>query len=85
MDRQIGPRYQEPSVMTLVDRVSVLETRVAMLSEVIRVLAHGLEDFPTAEPGQRPAADAARRAYELLLAAEPRTHGAGASPGDAAT
>jgi hypothetical protein len=85
MDRQIGPRYQEPSVMTLADRVSVLETRVAMLSEVIRVLAHGLEDFPIAEPGQRLAADAARRAYELLLAAEPRTQGAGSSPGAAAT
>jgi hypothetical protein len=28
--------------------------------------------LPTAEPGQRPAAEAARRAYDLLLFAEPR-------------
>ncbi len=36
-----------------------------------RVMAHGLEDLPAAEPGQRRAAKAARRACDLLLAPEP--------------
>jgi len=50
-----------------------------------RVLAHGLEDFPAAEPGQRLATEAARRACDLLLAAGPRTPGppAGADDRDA--
>jgi hypothetical protein len=52
---------------------------------VIRVLAHGLEEPPTAEPGQRSAAQAARRAYDLLLVAEAAARGPRASPGDAAT
>ena len=85
VDRQIGQRYQESSVIALEERVRVLENRVTALSEVIRVLAHGLEDFPTAEPGQRPAAEAARRAYDLLLVAEAGTRGPRADPGDAAT
>ena len=51
----------------------VLEERVSALADAIRVLVRGLEDIPTIEPGQRRAADAARRAYELLLVAEPRT------------
>jgi hypothetical protein len=85
VDRQIGQHYEESSVFALEERVRVLENRVTALSEVIRVLAHGLEDFPTAEPGQRPAADAARRAYDLLLVAEPDTRGSQANPGDAAT
>jgi hypothetical protein len=81
MDKKIGQRYQQSSVIALEQRVRVLEDRVAALSEVIRVLAHGLEEPPTAEPGQRPAAEAARRAYDLLLVAEARTR----SSGDAAT
>lgn len=84
MDKQIGQRYQQSSVIALEERVRVLEDRVAALSEVIRVLAHGLEEPPTAEPGQRPAAEAARRAYDLLLAAELRTRVSGASSDDAA-
>ena len=40
-----------------------------------RVLAHGLEDLPAAERGRRPTAKAARRACDLLLAAEPRMRG----------
>ena len=85
MTKQIGQRYQEPSMAALEERVHVLEDRVTALADVVRVLAHGLEDLPTAEPGQRPAAEAARRAYDLLLAAEPRTPGppAGADDRDA--
>ena len=75
MTKQIGQRYQEPSMAALEERVHVLEDRVTALANVVRVLARGLEDLPTAEPGQRPAAEAARRAYDLLLAAEPRTPG----------
>jgi len=57
----------------LEERVHVGEDRVTALADVVRVLGHGLEDLPTAEPGQRPAAEAARRACDLLLVAEPRT------------
>jgi hypothetical protein len=85
VDKQIGQRYQESSVIALEERVRVLENRVTVLSDVIRILAHGLEDLPTAEPRQRPAAEAARRAYDLLLVAEPRTRGSKANSGGAAT
>lgn len=68
MTRQPDP---EPPMASLEKRVHVLEDRVAALTDAIRVLAHGLEDLPTLEPGQRPAAEAARRAYDLLLVAEP--------------
>ncbi len=69
----------------LEERVHVLEDRVTALADVVRVLVRGLEDLPTAEPGQRPAAEAARRAHDLLLAAELRTPGpqAGADDRDA--
>lgn len=83
MDKQTGHHDQQSSVFALEERVRVLENRVTALSEVIRVLAHGLEGLPTAEPGQRPAAEAARRAYDLLLIAEPRPGGSGA--GDVTT
>ncbi len=73
MTKQIGESYQTSSVTALEERVHVLEGRVTALADVIRVLAHGLEDLPTAEPRQRVAAEAARRAYDLLLVAEPRT------------
>jgi hypothetical protein len=70
--KHIGHRYQQSSTAALEERVRVLEGRVAALADAARVLAHGLEDLPTAEPGQRPAAEAARRAYDLLLVAETR-------------
>lgn len=57
----------------LAERVQVLEERVTALADAVRVLARGLAEVPTREPGQRPAADAARRAYDLLLITEPRT------------
>lgn len=82
MDKQIGQHCQEPSAIGLEERLRVLENRVTALYDVIRIMARGLEVLPTAEPGQRPAAEAARRAYDLLLVAEP-ARGSGA--GDAAT
>jgi len=57
---------------TLQDRVQVLEVCVAALTEALETMARGLEDLPTAEPGGRPAAEAARKAHELLLAAKSR-------------
>lgn len=75
--RHIGQRYQQSSMMALQERVHVLEDRVTALADAVRVLAHGLEDLPTTEPGRRPAAEAARRAYDLLLVAEPRRSGTG--------
>ena len=70
MSEQSGPG---PATAELEGRVRVLEERVDALAGAIRVLARGLEDIPTIEPGQGRAADAARQAYELLLVAEPRT------------
>ena len=75
MSKQIGQRYQEPPTSALEERMHLLEARVTALADAVRVLAHGLEDLPTTEPGQRPAAEAARRAYDLLLVAEPRPPG----------
>jgi hypothetical protein len=84
VDRQISQDYQESSVIALEERVRVLENRVAALYDVIRIMARGLEVLPTAEPGERPAAEAARRAYDLLLIAEP-ARDSGTGGGDAAT
>ena len=70
MNEQSGPG---PATAALERRVHVLEERVMALADAVRVLARGLEDIPTIEPGQRRAADAARQAYELLLVAERRT------------
>jgi hypothetical protein len=83
MIKQVGQGNLELSVAALQERVHVLEGRLTAVADAIRVLAHGLEDLPVAEPGGRPAAEAARRAYELLLLAEPRPPGpqaAAASP-----
>lgn len=48
-------------------RLERLERKVDVLSEALRVLAHGAEGGPLAEPGSHPARQAARQAYELLL------------------
>lgn len=70
MSRYIDWRNrQSPAVLK--DRVDVLEGRVTALTEAVRLLAYGLEDLPTTEPGGTRAADAARRAYDLLLIAGP--------------
>ena len=71
MNEHTGMNEPETSVTVLRERVDLLEARVAALTEALQVLARGLEDLPTAEPGGRPAAEAARRAHELLLAAQP--------------
>jgi hypothetical protein len=52
-------------------RVRLLEARVEAIAEAVEVLARGLEGSPTAEPGNHPAREAARRAHELLLLAKP--------------
>ena len=65
------PHGGETPMTALQERMHLLEVRVAALTEALQVLARGLEDRPTAEPGGRPAADAARRAHELLPAAQP--------------
>jgi hypothetical protein len=69
MTRQIGSQGQETSMPALEERVQQLESRVATLAEAVSMLSRGLEGGPLAEPDQRTAADAARRAHELLLAA----------------
>ncbi len=74
MNTHPGRHQQEPltapaAPAALDERVLVLEDRVAALTEALRVLAHGLEDLPAAEPRGRRAAEAARQAYDLLLVA----------------
>ncbi len=49
-------------------RLERLERKVDVLIDALRVLAHGAEGGPLAEPGAQPAPRAARQAYELLLA-----------------
>ena len=51
------------------DRLHALEGHVAVLAEAVRILARGLEDLPTDEPAGNRAAQAARQAHDLLLAA----------------
>jgi hypothetical protein len=72
MTEHTDPSELETSVTALQERMNLVEVRVAALTEALQVLARGLEDLPTAEPGGKPAAEAARRAHDLLLAAQPR-------------
>ena len=82
MVKQIRQGNPELPVAALEERVHALEARLTAVTAAVRVLAHGLEDVPLAVPGGRPAAEAARRAYELLLIEEPRRSGPqAASPG----
>lgn len=71
MVEQAGHRNPEPALAALEERVRALEERLQAVADAVSVLAHGLEDLPTAEPAGRSAAAAARRAYELLLIAGP--------------
>lgn len=71
MNMHRGRHHREPRA-TLEGRVLALEDRVTALDEALRVLAHGLEDLPAAEPGGRRAAEAARQADDLLLVAGER-------------
>ena len=72
MTEHSDPSERETSVTALQERMNLVEVRVAALTEALQVLARGLEDLPTAEPGGKPAAEAARRAHDLLLAPQPR-------------
>jgi hypothetical protein len=72
MTEHTDPSERETSVTAFQERMNLVEVRVAALTEALQVLARGLEDLPTAEPGGKPAAEAARRAHDLLLAAQPR-------------
>jgi hypothetical protein len=83
MIEQAGQCDPEVTVAALEERVRGLEDRLTTVAEAVRVLAHGLEDLPMAEPGGRSAAEAARRAYELLLLAEPHRPGPQAASPDA--
>jgi hypothetical protein len=70
MAHDTAPRERETPAIALQERVRLLEARVAVLTEALQTLIRGLEDPPTAKPGGRPAAEAARRAHELLLATQ---------------
>ena len=83
MIEQAGQGNPELAVAALEEHVRGLEDRLTAVADAVRVLAHGLEDLPVAEPGGPPAAEAARRAYELLLLAEPRRPGPQAASLDA--
>ncbi len=77
MNGQDGQRSPELALTALAERVQVLEGRLAAVADAVSVLAHGLEDLPTAKPGGRTTAEAARRAHDLLLLAEPPAGHAG--------
>jgi hypothetical protein len=65
MTRQIGPTYQQPSMITLEERVRHLERTVSGLSEALRLLAGALSGGEV--PGDRTAvAEAAQQAHRLL-------------------
>jgi len=65
-------RHPRGSPAAADERVHAFEGPVTALAEAVRVLAHGLEDLPTTEPGGRRATQAARQAYDLLLVAKPQ-------------
>jgi hypothetical protein len=77
MTEQGARRNPELALAALAERVQVLEGRLQAVADAVSVLAHGLEDLPTAKPGGRSTAEAARRAYDLLLLAEPPAGPAG--------
>lgn len=67
MNMRPGRAHHEPSALD--KRVLALEDRVSTIEEALRVLAHGLEGLPAVEPTARRTAEAARRAYDLMLVA----------------
>ncbi len=70
MSGSAGSRSATGGNIELTERVSRLEIQLALLTEAVEVLARGLESTPVAEPRNRPAEEAARRAHELLLVAK---------------
>jgi len=85
MIEQTGQHRQDSPAEALERRVRALEERLTALTDAVRVLAHGLEDAPVAGRAGRPAAEAARQAYDLLLIAGPPPPGpqAAVTPPDA--
>ena len=81
MIRQIAAHYQETSMTVLEERVRNLESKVAALTDALRVLTGALEPGPLAEPADQRVPEAARTARELLLSAHLRRP---AGPGGAA-
>jgi hypothetical protein len=77
MTEHDGQRSPELAPAALAERVRLLEGRLAAVADAVSVLAHGLEDLPMAKPGGRSTAEAARRAHDLLLLAEPPAGTAG--------
>ncbi|GAB3979359.1 hypothetical protein GCM10029978_074530 [Actinoallomurus acanthiterrae] len=71
MIRHGDQRDRESALTDLEKRVSRLEPRTEAVAEVIRLLAHGLEKGPLAEPGEKTVAEVARRAHELVLVTDP--------------
>jgi len=67
----MGETHRQPEA-TIESRLERLERKVDVLSDALRVLAHGSEGGPLSEPGADPAAHAARQAYELLLTLQQR-------------
>lgn len=70
MGKQLSSRSQESAVPALEERVHRLEVRTEALADAVRLLARGLEAGPMAGPAAGRSAEAARRAHEVLLAAE---------------
>jgi hypothetical protein len=70
MNQADRPGRRESSTTALEERVHLLESRVDTLADALRLLAHGLENGPMSGPGDQPVAEAARKAYDLLLAVE---------------
>ena len=65
----LAETHGSPGTATMEERVHRLEAQADVLAEAIEVLARGLEGGPMAEPRNRQAEEAARRAHELLLLA----------------
>ncbi|MBO2447957.1 hypothetical protein J4573_12710 [Actinomadura barringtoniae] len=67
MARQIMVGYGTVSNAALEQRLHVLEARVDVLTEALRLIAAGLEGTPFDEPDRQTCAVAARIARELLI------------------
>lgn len=65
--RQIGPHFQEPSLIALQERVRQLENTVAALTAAVRTLTRAVSDSAMDWPGGEPLIEAARQANDLLI------------------
>ncbi|MFC9964486.1 DUF2267 domain-containing protein [Nocardia ignorata] len=64
------PEDLGPDTQPAPDRLARLEQHTTTLTEAVLALSHGLEQLPTDAAGSSRAAEAARRAHDLLLAGE---------------